>query len=281
MTVAQNVAFPLKMRLLARAEVERKVKAVLDLVELSGMLHRFPTELSGGQQQRVAFARAIVFDPPVLLLDEPLGALDKKLREAIQLEIKSLHQRLGLTMLYVTHDQSEALAISDRVAVLESGRLEQIGTPTELYETPATRFVADFVGEANFLRARIVGSRDGLYLAEGSSGERYLVAAKLEQDQPPGTAIEIMIRPERIQVGTGAEASDNKFLGIVEDISYVGESTKYRVRLANGQCMTVRLQNRRGNRVEARPGESIALGWYPEDALLFPAATAIAARRPK
>jgi putative spermidine/putrescine transport system ATP-binding protein len=277
MTVAENVAFPLRMRHLPRAEVEDRVKAALDLVELGALLHRFPLELSGGQQQRVAFARAIIFNPPVLLLDEPLGALDKKLREAIQLEIKALHRRLGLTMLYVTHDQSEALAISDRVAVLEAGRLEQIGTPAELYEMPATRFVADFIGEANFLRAHIVSWSEGFCVAQGSGGERFLTATKVEA--PPGSAIEIMIRPERIYVGPDAQVADNKLLGHVEDIAYLGESTKYRVKLANYGRMTVRLQNRRKTRADIGPGEPIALGWHPEDALLFSTATSSSGKR--
>jgi spermidine/putrescine transport system ATP-binding protein len=180
-------------------------------------------------------------------------------------------------MLYVTHDQSEALAISDRVAVLESGRLEQIGTPAELYEMPATRFVADFIGEANFLPARIVSWREGFCIAEGSGGERFVTATKVATQ--PTSAIEIMIRPERIHVGSDAQLADNKLIGHVEDIAYVGESTRYRVKLANHGRMTVRLQNRRGTRADIGPGEPIALGWYPEDALIFSTVTGHSAKR--
>lgn len=268
MTVFENVAFPLRMRRLGSAEVEQKVDDALDLVELSALRARFPAELSGGQQQRVAFARAIVFDPPVLLLDEPLGALDKKLREAIQVEIKSLHRRLGLTMVYVTHDQSEALAISDRVAVLRGGSLEQIGSPADLYEAPRTRFVADFIGDANFLACRIEAVTANRVTLAMETGERLCAAA--HPDLGVGAPVTLMIRPERVLAGGEAEAAGNQVLGVVEDASYVGDSTRYRVALASGTIVTARVQNRRGARIGARPGDRILLGWHADDVLVFP-----------
>src|SRR5215216_3040300 len=157
MTVGENIAFPLQMRKMSRAEITRQTTAVLALVGLPRYEGRYTRQLSGGQQQRVAVARALVFNPRVLLMDEPLGALDKQLRESLQLELKRLHERLGVTIIYVTHDQGEALVMSDRIAVLHRGRIEQIGLPTELYERPATRFVAAFLGESNFLAGRVVG----------------------------------------------------------------------------------------------------------------------------
>ena len=163
LTVAENIGFPLKQRGVAKPEIREHVRRMLDLIQLSGYEARFPQQLSGGQQQRVAIARAIVFNPPVLLMDEPLSALDKQLREGLQLEIKRLHDRLGITFIYVTHDQKEALVMSDRVAVMNEGRIAQIGSPKALYDTPANRFVASFVGEANLLEATIVGKEtDGL-----------------------------------------------------------------------------------------------------------------------
>ena len=159
MSVAENIAFPLRMRGLRSSDICSKVTAALELVRMSGFDTRYPSQLSGGQQQRVALARATVFQPPVLLLDEPLGALDKKLRDKMQLELKELQSKTGITMIYVTHDQTEALSLSDRIAVMHDGRIEQIGTPSDLYERPATRFVADFVGDSNFLSGIVTSRR--------------------------------------------------------------------------------------------------------------------------
>src|SRR4029078_1715870 len=165
MTAAENVAFPLRRRRVPKAEIQQRVAGALDLVELSGLERRHPRELSGGQQQRVALARAIVFNPRVLLMDEPLGALDRKLRDSLQRQIKLLDKELGITFVYVTHDQDEALALSERVAVFNHGRVEQIGTPLELYEQPGSRFVAEFLGESNLLAAPTAGDGRGVTLA--------------------------------------------------------------------------------------------------------------------
>ena len=161
MTVAGNIAFPLEMRDMSRAEISRRVENVLKLVDLPGFADRYPRQLSGGQQQRVALARAIVFEPTLLLMDEPLGALDKKLREQMQLEIKHLHKRLGVSIIYVTHDQDEALVMSDRIGVFNRGRLEQIGSAEQLYEQPMTRFVAEFIGESNMIRGAVREAANG------------------------------------------------------------------------------------------------------------------------
>ena len=267
MTVAENVAFPLKMRGLSRNETKTKVQASLDLVELRGFGHRYPAELSGGQQQRVALARAVVFDPPVLLLDEPLGALDKKLREMLQLEIKALHANLGLTMLYVTHDQAEALAISDRVAVMNRGRVEQIGTPTELYESPATRFVADFVGEASFVSGRVDRSDEGRVWLVTADGDRLSVSAP---PQPVGAAVDLVIRPERVLVGADAMMAENRLTGELIDTSYIGDAKKYRIALPSGEVITARIPNRRDTKISLSAKGPVIIGWHPDDAMLFP-----------
>ena len=279
MSVAENVAFPLRMRGIGRAERDDRVARALDLVEMSRFAARYPTELSGGQQQRVAFARAIVFDPPVLLLDEPLGALDKKLREALQIEIKALHARLGLTMVYVTHDQAEALAISDRVVVMNEGRLEQAGPPAELYEAPTSRFVADFIGEANFIRGE-VASTEGARVRLGARG-----GARLEALAAPGLATppavgetaELMIRPERMRVagialGDGA-VPPNTLIGHIEDRSYIGEATRLTVRIRDDLSVTLRYPNTRAAATGVAPGARIAVAWDAEDALVFPASS--------
>ena len=268
MNVAENVAFPLRMRGVSRSDREARVTRALDLVEMSRFAGRVPSELSGGQQQRVAFARAIVFDPPVLLLDEPLGALDKKLREALQIEIKALHSRLGLTMVYVTHDQSEALAISDRVVVMNDGRLEQGGSPFDLYEHPVSRFVADFIGEANFIPARVEhrkGEIVALHDAEGA-----LFTALANPNVQDGDQAEIMIRPERMRIVNPADgAAENRLTGQIEDSSYIGDATRLQVRVTDTLRVVVRYQNRRSRRPNLLAGARIDLVWDAEDALVF------------
>src|SRR5829696_2864246 len=193
MTVGENIAFPLKLRKLPKNEVRRRTAEALELVKLPGYEGRFPRQLSGGQQQRIAVARALVFNPRVLLMDEPLGALDKQLRESLQLEIKSLHDQLGVTILYVTHDQQEALVMSDRIAVMNEGKIEQIGTPTGLYDAPRTRFVASFIGESNFFEGRLIqgDGRGSVVAVEGAGTLR----AAGRVDLPVGGAATITVRP--------------------------------------------------------------------------------------
>ncbi len=245
MTVADNVAFPLRMRKVAKAEIARRVAAALSLVQLQGYGNRLPSELSGGQQQRVAVARALVFEPPVLLMDEPLGALDKKLREQMQIEIKRLQQRLGVTVIYVTHDQEEALTMSDRIAVMRNGSLEQIGSPTELYDSPATPFVADFVGKTNFLQGECHRSNGtGLEIGLGRSGFIHLrqCPPTLAKPPRPGDRMRLAVRPEQIRMfrpGESEESDSPALDGVVEAVIFVGSFRTFLVRLAGGDLVHV------------------------------------------
>ncbi len=227
-TVAENVAFGLRMREVPRADIERRVKAALAQVALTGLEERKPGQLSGGQQQRVALARALVVEPPVLLCDEPLGALDRKLRQQMQFELKELQKRLGVTLVFVTHDQEEALAMSDRIAVMNKGRVEQVGAPTEIYERPRTRFVADFIGEINILEEQ-------------------------------GTAR--ALRPEKIRFVATAGA---RLAGTVETANFLGGSTLYRVRAADGRTLLAR-ETHAGERSPRAPGDAVGLAWHDHD----------------
>jgi putative spermidine/putrescine transport system ATP-binding protein len=229
-TVAENVAFGLRMREVPKPDIERRVAAALAQVALTGFEARKPGQLSGGQQQRVALARALVVEPPVLLCDEPLGALDRKLRQQMQFELKDLQKRLGVTLVFVTHDQEEALAMSDRIAVMNKGRAEQVGTPTEIYERPRTRFVADFIGEINILE----------------EGGRLRA-----------------LRPEKIRL---VAADGARLSGRVETSNYLGGSTLLRVQPANGPSMLVR-ETHAGERASRAPGDSVGLAWNDGDAV--------------
>ena len=235
MTVAQNIAFPLKMRKLAKAEIAERVRRALSLVRLDDYDHRMPSQLSGGQQQRIAVARATVFEPPVLLMDEPLGALDKKLREQLQLEIKSLQQRLGVTVIYVTHDQEEALTMSDRVAVINNGRLEQIGTPVDLYDRPESIFVADFIGKMNFLKGEWIssGGENGR-VHVGDLGS--LPALAPHSGSVVSTAsrrVRAAIRPERLQLFKRGHGTEHSLKGIIESVIFVGSYRTFLVRVGD------------------------------------------------
>ena len=215
MTVGENIAFPLQMRKMSRAEITRQTTAVLALVGLPGYEGRYPRQLSGGQQQRVAVARALVFNPRVLLMDEPLGALDKQLREQLQLEIKALHDQLGVTIIYVTHDQEEALVMSDRIAVMNDGRIEQCGLPTELYDEPSTRFVATFIGESNFIDG-IVHRLDGDIACVDAPGLGEL-RAPARAGLAAGAPVALTVRPEKIVADENGLATDmNAVTGTVE-----------------------------------------------------------------
>jgi putative spermidine/putrescine transport system ATP-binding protein len=264
LTVAQNVAFPLEMRRVGRAERETRVRAMLDLVRLPDKADMLPRQLSGGQQQRVALARALVFNPRALLMDEPLGALDKKLREHMQLEIKRIQAELGATVIYVTHDQEEALTMSDRVAVMAAGQIAQLGSPSDLYERPASRWVADFIGQSNFI--------DGV-IDDGSirlaSGERIRHPAGAIT---AGKAATLVVRPEKIRVLTpDAPAADIRLAGTVREAIYVGHATRIGVRLADGQAISIDVQNR-SDSPRLSVGDAVRLGWATDDAWLIPEA---------
>jgi len=270
MTVADNLAFPLRMRKLPAATIRERVAQGLALVQLEGLGARYPRQLSGGQQQRVAMARALVFEPPVLLMDEPLGALDKQLRLEMQLELKHLQARLGVTVIYVTHDQEEALTLSDRVAVMNRGRIEQVGEPTELYDTPASGFVARFIGESNRLDGVIGADEGGRAELITRSGLRVPIRSGGAALGEPAV---LFLRPERIALGPEASAvSDPAAIGPavageVVEVVFVGDATRYVVRAAVGLTFTVkRLNLEAADRLKV--GTRVMLRWDPDAAFI-------------
>jgi putative spermidine/putrescine transport system ATP-binding protein len=266
MTVAENIGFPLRMRRVNAETISRRVSEVLLQVELKGYEQRYPRQLSGGQQQRVALARAIVFDPPLLLLDEPFGALDRKLRETMQFEMRRLQQRIGITTLFVTHDQEEALILSDRIAVMNGGRIEQLDVPSSLYERSANLFVADFIGESNLLGGRVV-KRDGRYASlQLLKGD--LVVADLEGANVGSDEVVLMVRPERVRLLETNESAENRFSAVVQESAYLGQTQKMRVRLATGTDLLLRgiaPESGKGPRV----GDPVEVGWNARDGRLL------------
>jgi spermidine/putrescine ABC transporter ATP-binding subunit len=257
MSVAENVAFPLRMRRIAASEMRRRVEDALALVQLELLGDRRIQQLSGGQQQRVALARALVFRPPVLLMDEPLGALDRKLRDQMQLEIKRIQRTLGLTVLYVTHDQEEALILSDRIAIMHEGRLHQVGTPAEVYDRPATTFVADFVGESNMLSGVVEKATERMTIRLRGSERRF---EGREGPFAPGQAVRVMIRPEAVAVGVGPVGDgDNRVQAVVEDALYLGQAIRYVVR---GDDLTlVARVPRKADDVALQVGTRVTASW--------------------
>ncbi|OZI60707.1 ABC transporter ATP-binding protein [Bordetella genomosp. 11] len=269
LTVRQNIAFPLEMRGVGRAERERLVRQALDMVHLPDKAGSYPRQLSGGQQQRVALARALVFGPRVLLMDEPLGALDKKLREHMQLEIKRIQNELGATVVYVTHDQEEALTMSDRIAVMQHGRIVQIGSPSDLYDRPATRWVADFVGLSNFIETRVleVGA-DGIAIVRLPDGSTASVPGT--PSLRAGTDATLVLRPEKLRVATpGAPGGlENRLPANVADLIYLGHATRRLVRTADGATLQVQEANRHGAPL-FEPGQQVEVQWAREDGWLL------------
>jgi len=265
MSVADNVAFPLRMRKVSRFDRTSMVAAALDLVRLPGLASRFPSQLSGGQQQRVALARALVFRPPVLLMDEPLGALDKKLRQEMQLEIRRIQQETGTTTVYVTHDQEEALVMSDRLAVMRLGRIEQVGTPAEVYENPQSRFVAEFVGDSNVLPV-VLRVEDNRCWAELAESVRLAVMAP--DPAVNGQSRFVVIRPEHVSLvhEDATEGPENRLGGVVEEVIYLGESTKLAVRVDTGQRVVARLTRKEA--ATLGDGQRVSIGWHASDARL-------------
>jgi spermidine/putrescine transport system ATP-binding protein len=268
--VADNVAFGLRFQDIGKAEARRRVAEALALVQLQGLERRRPAQLSGGQQQRVALARALVLNPSVLLLDEPLGALDAKLRKALQVELKALQETVGITFIYVTHDQEEALTMSDRLAVMAGGRIEQVGAPAQLYEEPATTYVAGFLGVANLFPA-MAGGPDGGGRCRLRLGEFELAAAG--GDTGSSGEVRVVIRPERVQLEPyGSIGPDrvpgigpNRVPGMVERLVYQGPATQLVVRLANGESLQALVQNQ-GQPLSWQQGTAIAVH-LPADAL--------------
>jgi putative spermidine/putrescine transport system ATP-binding protein len=260
MNVGENIAYPLKLRGIGKAAIAEKVARTLDLVQLGGYAERRVDALSGGQRQRVALARAIVFEPGILLMDEPLSALDKQLRERMQVEIRRLHDRLGMTTIAVTHDQREALTMSDRVAVLHQGQLMQFDAPRQLYERPNSRFVAEFIGESNFVPVDV---SNGV----ARYGDQTL---QLTETPSAGPRQLLLLRPEKLVPLNGAvPAGINRLSGIVADAMFQGESVLLSVRLAGGHEINARLPNRQfGQHGIPAPGSAIEFGLAPEDTLL-------------
>ena len=261
MTVAENLAFPLQVRGLGKAETQAKVERALEMVRLQGFAARRPAQLSGGQQQRVALARALVFEPKLVLMDEPLGALDKQLRESMQYEIKHLHERLGLTVVYVTHDQGEALTMSDRVAVFEDGRVQQLAAPAELYEAPRNAFVARFIGENNRLLGRVRALADGYCEVEVDG---HIVRALAVNVAGAGAATTLSLRPERAVLGGMADGYGNRFPGRIEELIYHGDHIRARVALLGHDDFIIKIPNRAGHG-DLGVGRTVDVAWQPED----------------
>ncbi|WP_207002185.1 ABC transporter ATP-binding protein [Trinickia mobilis] len=273
MTIAENVAFPLSVRKVGRSERKARVARVLEMVELPHLAQRRPAQLSGGQQQRVALARALVFEPGVVLMDEPLGALDKRLRESMQYEIMRLHRELSLTIVYVTHDQNEALTMSDRVAVFSDGRIQQAATPTELYENAANAFVANFVGENNGLTGRVVASDAEwatLQLADGTT-----ISGRAGAGLRTGGEAMLALRPERAHIAAAAAAvrgggESNVVRALVQELVYCGDHHRVHLKLAHGESVVVKVPNTQHHDLPAL-GHTTAVTWRRDDCKVLPA----------
>jgi len=261
MSVGENIAFGLKIRKLDRAEIEQRVAEVIRTVRLAGLHDRRPAQLSGGQQQRVALARALVNRPAALLLDEPLGALDLQLRKEMQLELKQLQGRTGTTFVYVTHDQEEAMTMSDRIAVMRGGVVEQLATPRELYARPATAFVAGFIGVSNLIMVRVDRREGGLLAMQLADGERLLAV----DAGGAGDEVQITVRPEWIKLGDeGVGERESRVTGTVTDIVYLGSVTQLLVLLRTGERLTVHRLNDQVDHADPRPGDQVVLRWAAE-----------------
>ncbi len=264
MTVGENLSFPLEVRGMGKDERETRIKRALDMVQMGAFANRRPAQLSGGQQQRIALARALVFDPKLVLMDEPLGALDKQLREHMQFEIKHLHESLGITVVYVTHDQGEALTMSDRVAVFNDGRIQQLAPPADLYERPDNSFVAQFIGENNKLPGTIEEIGGGKARVRLTTGE--LIDATPVNVSAKGDRTVVSIRPERVEfkpelMPAGALTLDAEVLEVI----YMGDILRTRMRVAGTDDFVVKCRNTLGQ-TRLSAGEKIKVGWHPEDA---------------
>ncbi|MDR0278736.1 MAG: ABC transporter ATP-binding protein [Paucimonas sp.] len=260
LSIAQNLAFPLQVQRLGRAEIEQRVNRALDMVHLRAMAERRPAQLSGGQQQRVAVARALIFEPKLVLMDEPLGALDKQLREQMQYEIKRLHDRLGITTVYVTHDQGEALTMSDRVAVFNDGVIQQLASPSELYEMPANAFVAQFIGENNRISGTVRTRENDRCVIQTDSGE--LVNALAARPWSSGERVSLALRPERVTLQPGSD--DNSFEVEVCEVIYHGDHLRTRVRFAGLDDFVIKTPNTLACTPHL-PGQRVRIGWAAQD----------------
>jgi putative spermidine/putrescine transport system ATP-binding protein len=259
--VGENIAFPLRRRKLPRSTISQKVSAILKLVELEGFENRNVNQLSGGQQQRVAVARALVFEPSLVLMDEPLGSLDRKLREQMQLEIKRLHRACGMTLVYVTHDQGEALTMSDRIAILHDARLQQVGTPREIYERPANLFVAQFIGQNNILSGSVQGVKGNTCMVKLDAGQ--VITTRSNGISGVGNRVFVCVRPEKIAIEDGKGNYLNSLHGTVRELIFFGHHIRVCVEVpGHGDVMAIHWQHMDGIRV--RPGLEVQLKWESE-----------------
>jgi putrescine transport system ATP-binding protein len=271
MSVARNISYGLRKDRVARKEIAKRVDEILELVQLSELKNRKPNQLSGGQRQRVALARALIKRPKVLLLDEPLAALDKKLREQTQFELMNIQDELGITFIVVTHDQEEAMTLSDRIAVMDKGQFQQIGTPKEIYEFPHNRFVADFIGSMNTFKGVVTAvDDDQIEVYADEAGETLTALGR--QLVEVGQNIEIAVRPEKIFISKEkpADNGDVRIQGIVDDLGYLGNRSLYRIRLAGGKVVQVSSQNRRRSITRFLEWEDkVWLSWRPGSAVVL------------
>ncbi len=262
MTVFENLAFPLQVRRMGKAETEEKVNRALDMVRLGGFGTRRPAQLSGGQQQRVAVARSLVFNPTLVLMDEPLGALDKNLREEMQYEIKHIHESLGVTMVYVTHDQSEALTMSNRIAVFDDGVIQQLAAPDALYEKPENAFVASFIGENNRLTGKVTAMNGQTCSVEVDAGGS--VQALVVNVDGIGSRSTLSLRPERVFINPGEGSCPNVFDAKVKELIYLGDHMRTRVSVCGHDDFIIKVPNAAGH-VHLQPGQTVKVGWKTED----------------
>lgn len=268
LSVYENIAFPLEIRGVSKSAIRQRVGEMLYLVQLTAHAQKKPLQLSGGQQQRVALARALVYRPQVLLMDEPLGALDKKLRETMQAEIRRIHKHLGVTVIYVTHDQEEALTMSDRIAIMRDGKVEQLDTPSMMYEAPNSRFVADFLGESNFIVGNAVGTTGEFTVVETDGGMQ--LHGVCGSDQALKGRIVGALRPERVTIGGAvAETVVNSCAGVIEETVYSGDCVRLRVRLSKADLISLKIQNRRAMEIYA-VGSTVTVSWSAADMRFFP-----------
>ena len=277
LSVSDNVAFGLRRRKVPREEADRRVQEALEMVSLGGFSRRRPAQLSGGQQQRVALARSLVNRPQVLLLDEPLGALDVKLRKQMQLELKRIQKDVGITFVFVTHDQEEAMTISDRIAVMDQGRIQQLGRPEEVYEHPATPFVAEFLGASNLLDGVYTGDEGGWGLVDVAGGGAIRIPASSALRR--GARVSVGVRPEKIELlapGSAADPNLNRVPATLRSAVFVGVSYQYFFDTPSGREMSAFDRNAGGG-AAARPGESVILAWNPEHTFVMPAGAPAAA----
>ena len=262
MTVNENLSFPLEVRHLGKAEIEERVKRALDMVQLGDFGHRRPAQLSGGQQQRVALARALVFEPQLVLMDEPLGALDKKLREQMQYEIKHIHENLGITVVYVTHDQGEALTMSNRIAVFNDGVVQQLAPPAELYERPGNSFVAQFIGENNRLFGKVMETNGASCKVALDSGDE--IVATAVNIGGVGEQTMLSLRPERVMIEPADDECPNVFESRVEELIYLGDHIRARISVCNCDDFVVKIPNA-SDHTALREGDTVRVGWKIAD----------------